>query len=158
MRALPTSRAGSACSILFVVSPPPRSKPCWAPVVHFLFRLLDEVILLVDIRSPMYFCRKRLLLSSLSCSSLTASMRLKSLTSESCSNWACLGVAGQLGRCSRSTHCSSGWCLSVCLVWDSPLQFFPRFLAQGLDIFARPPRAHGPHVVWRQVQVNRPNG
>jgi hypothetical protein len=37
----------------------------------------DEVIFDVDIRSPMYFCRNLLLLSNLSCSSFTASIRLK---------------------------------------------------------------------------------
>ena len=50
---------------------------------YFFVRLLDDVILLVVIRSPMYFCRNLLLLSSLSCSSRTASMRLNMVTRDS---------------------------------------------------------------------------
>jgi len=49
-------------------------------IERFYFFLLlapVDVILEVDIRSPMYFWRNLLLESSLSCSSLTASMRLK---------------------------------------------------------------------------------
>lgn len=40
---------------------------------------------------------------------------------------------------------------------DSPAEFFPSFLAQGLDIFARPSRAHSPNIVGSNVQVNRPD-
>ena len=86
---------------------------------HFLARLPDAVILLVVIRSPIYFCKNLLWLSSLSCSSLTASIRLKSVTRESCRALACLhpncqpshtgfstsnlgGSAGQTHRCSSS--------------------------------------------------------
>jgi len=58
--------------------------------VHFLPLLGAAVILLVVIRSPMYFCRNLLLLSSLSCSSLTASMRLKMVRRESWRAFACL--------------------------------------------------------------------
>ncbi len=58
--------------------------------LHFLPRLPDAVILVVLIRSPMYFCRNLLWLSSLSCSSLTASIRLTIVSSESCSALACL--------------------------------------------------------------------
>ena len=61
-------------------------------VAHFLLRL-DDVILLVDIKSPMYFWRNLLWLSSLSCSSFTASIRLKSVTRDSCNALACLPVA-----------------------------------------------------------------
>ena len=50
---------------------------------YFFVRLLDDVILLVVIRSPMYFCRNLLLLSNLSCSSRTASMRLNMVTRDS---------------------------------------------------------------------------
>lgn len=59
--------------------------------IHFL-ALLDDVavILLVLMRSPMYFCRNLLLLSSLSCSSLTASMRLNIMSSDSWRAFACL--------------------------------------------------------------------
>lgn len=46
--------------------------------------------MLVLMRSPMYFWRNLLLLSSLSCSSLTASIRLKSRRRDSCSARACL--------------------------------------------------------------------
>lgn len=48
------------------------------------------VILDVDIKSPMYFWRNLLLLSSLSCSSLTASMRLKISRSDFWRIFACL--------------------------------------------------------------------
>jgi len=48
-----------------------------------------DVILEVDIRSPIYFCRNLLLLSSLSCSSLTASMRLKISKRDSWRTFAC---------------------------------------------------------------------
>lgn len=41
-------------------------------------------------RSPMYFCKNLLLLSSLSCSSLTASIRLNIAISDSCRAFACL--------------------------------------------------------------------
>lgn len=59
--------------------------------IYFLPRVLDvAVILLVLMRSPMYFCKNLLLLSSLSCSSLTASMRLNIATRDSCSAFACL--------------------------------------------------------------------
>jgi hypothetical protein len=59
----------------------------------FLPLLLDPVVLVileVDIRSPMYFCKNLLLLSSLSCSSLTASMRAKISSSDDWSDLACL--------------------------------------------------------------------
>lgn len=49
-----------------------------------------EVIFDVDIKSPMYFCRNLLLSSSLSCSSFTASMRLKISSKDCWSNLACL--------------------------------------------------------------------
>ena len=52
-------------------------------ILYFFVRLLVDVILLVVIRSPMYFCRNLLLLSSLSCSSRTASMRLNMVTRDS---------------------------------------------------------------------------
>lgn len=57
---------------------------------YFLTLLLEAVILLVLMRSPMYFCKNLLLLSSLSCSSRTASIRLKMSMRESCSALACL--------------------------------------------------------------------
>ena len=57
---------------------------------HFLDLPPEAVILLVVIRSPMYFCKNLLLLSSLSCSSFTASIRLNSRMRESCSAFACL--------------------------------------------------------------------
>ena len=63
----------------------PRLVPYFFPLL-----LLVAVILLVLIRSPMYFCKNLLLLSSLSCSSRTASIRLKMATSESCNSLACL--------------------------------------------------------------------
>lgn len=80
--------------------PPPSGRPfpfppipaSWHSVDHFLLRL-EDVILLVDIKSPIYFWRNLLWLSSLSCSSFTASMRLKSVTKESCNALACLRVA-----------------------------------------------------------------
>lgn len=50
---------------------------------HFFLWLEDAVILEVLIKSPMYFCKNLLLLSSLSCSSFTASMRLKMVRRES---------------------------------------------------------------------------
>lgn len=47
-------------------------------IFHFFLLLAPvEVILEVDIKSPMYFWRNLLFESSLSCSSFTASMRLK---------------------------------------------------------------------------------
>ena len=73
------------------------SSPSRHSVVHFLLRLLDDVILLVDIRSPMYFWRNLLWLSSLSCSSLTASILLKRVTRESCNVLACLRATSQPG-------------------------------------------------------------
>jgi hypothetical protein len=57
---------------------------------HFLLLPPDAVILLVLIRSPMYFWRNLLLLSNLSCSSLTASIRWNMVRSESCKALACL--------------------------------------------------------------------
>jgi len=57
---------------------------------HFFPLPPVEVILLVLIRSPMYFCKNLLLLSSLSCSSLTASMRLNMVSRDSWSALACL--------------------------------------------------------------------
>lgn len=59
-------------------------------IVHFLLRLPEAVILLVDISSPIYRCRNRLWLSSLSCSSRTASIRLNMVMRDSWSAWACL--------------------------------------------------------------------
>jgi hypothetical protein len=65
---------------------------------HFLPLPRDSVILLVAMRSPMYFWRNLLLLSSLSCSSLTASIRLRIVKRESCSCFACLcGVSSMPG-------------------------------------------------------------
>ena len=151
-RPLPSFPAGS--------NPPVPFFPAHVHVVHFLLRLLD-VILLVNIKSPMYFCRNRLWLSSLSCSSLTASIRLKRVTRESCSALACLLRSGQFG-CSvflvLALGCSlraRGEVRSACS--DSPLQLGPRLLAEGLDVFARSSRAHGPHVVGADVQVDRPD-
>jgi len=60
------------------------------PSVYFLPLPPDAVILLVAIKSPMYFWRNLLLLSSLSCSSLTASIRLRMVNRESWSCLACL--------------------------------------------------------------------
>lgn len=57
---------------------------------HFLLLVFEAVILLVAMRSPIYFCKNLLLLSSLSCSSLTASIRWKIVKSDSCSAFACL--------------------------------------------------------------------
>ena len=65
-------------------------RPPWSFRVYFFDRLLEAVILLVVIRSPIYFCKNLLLLSSLWCSSLTASIRLKSVMRESCNAFACL--------------------------------------------------------------------
>lgn len=48
-----------------------------------------EVIFEVDIRSPIYFCKNLLLLSNLSCSSLTASIRWKIMRRDSCNALAC---------------------------------------------------------------------
>lgn len=59
-------------------------------LVHLFPRLPEAVILLVLIKSPMYFCRNLLLLSSLSCSSRTASIRLNIEMRESCRAFACL--------------------------------------------------------------------
>lgn len=59
-------------------------------VVYFRPRVVVEVIFDVDIRSPIYFCRNLLLLSNLSCSSLTASIRWKIMRSDSCNALACL--------------------------------------------------------------------
>ena len=91
----------------------------------------------------MYFWRNLLWLSSLSCSSLTASILLKRVTRESCNALACLFAAGQLILFSSGSEDG---------IWRSektaPLQLLPRLLAKGLDILARSPRAHGPHVVW----------
>lgn len=60
------------------------------------------MILLVLIRSPMYFCRNLLLLSSLSCSSLTASMRLNIISNDSCRAFACLRSSSRASRPSAS--------------------------------------------------------
>ena len=65
---------------------------CMLLRIYFLIRLPDAVILLVLMRSPMYFCRNLLWESSLSCSSFTASMRLNMFRSDSCRAWACLGA------------------------------------------------------------------
>lgn len=56
----------------------------------FLFPEPVAVILVVDMRSPMYFWRNLLFESSLSCSSLTASMRLKISRRDSWRSFACL--------------------------------------------------------------------
>lgn len=61
----------------------------WLSGSHFLFRLV-EVILPVIIKSPMYFWRNLLWWSNLSCSVLTASIRLTSVCNESWSALACL--------------------------------------------------------------------
>lgn len=50
---------------------------------HFLPLVFGAVILLVAMRSPIYFCKNLLLLSSLSCSSLTASILWKIVRRES---------------------------------------------------------------------------
>lgn len=57
---------------------------------YFFARPSVAVILLVLIRSPIYFCKNRLLLSSLSCSSLTLSMRWNIMSRESCRTFDCL--------------------------------------------------------------------
>lgn len=59
---------------------------------HFRPRLPVAVIFEVLIRSPIYFCRNLLLLSSLSCSSLTASIRENIMSKESCNAFACLCI------------------------------------------------------------------
>lgn len=62
--------------------------------LHFFpLLLLVAVILLVLIRSPIYFCRNLLLFSSLSCSSRTASIRLKRAMRDSCNALACLQLS-----------------------------------------------------------------
>ena len=58
--------------------------------IYFFLPPPLDVIFDVDIRSPMYFCKNLLLLSSLSCSSLTASIRLKISSSDFCKTFACL--------------------------------------------------------------------
>ena len=60
--------------------------------LHYFFRPLTpvDVIFDVDIRSPMYFCKNLLLLSSLSCSSFTASIRLNISRSDFWRTLACL--------------------------------------------------------------------
>jgi hypothetical protein len=65
---------------------------------YFLPLLLDAVILLVAMRSPMYFWRNLLLLSSLSCSLLTASIRPSMVERESCRALACLDGCQSLPR------------------------------------------------------------
>lgn len=77
----------------------------------------------------------------------------------------CLGVSRLPGRSARlildihPLH-SRAVCVWVCLPagLDSLLQLFPRLLAEGLDVFARPPRAHSPHVIRPDGQINRPHG
>jgi len=59
-------------------------------VVHFFLPPEPVAVIFdVDIRSPIYFCRNLLLLSSLSCSSLTASIRLKISSRDFCRTFAC---------------------------------------------------------------------
>ena len=114
-----------------------RPQPCLLLAKHgvrpHFFALVPVVVnLLVVMRSPMYFCRNLLLLSSLSCSSLTASMRSKRMSRESCKALACLC------RCdvSNTFHQVSPPQKTV------PLQFFPRGLAKGLNVFGRSSRTH----------------
>lgn len=63
----------------------------WRSDLYFFLDVvaLVDVIFEVDIRSPMYFWRNLLLLSSLSCSSLTASIRLKISRSDDWRFFAC---------------------------------------------------------------------
>lgn len=140
-----------------VLTPPASSTR--AIVCHFLLRLLDAVILDVDIKSPMYFCRNLLWLSSLSCSSLTASIRLKRMTSDSCSAFACLRSC-QLAcpACpGRPSHACYGQGIHP-NCFDSPLQLLPCLLAERLNVLTRSPGAHGPHVVRPSLHLNRPDG
>jgi hypothetical protein len=81
---------------------------------YFLPRLPEAVILLVLMRSPMYFCRNLLLLLSLSCSSLTASMRLKMVTRESCNALACLHTTIQSVLSVFVSQCTTGGGATVC--------------------------------------------
>ena len=97
----------SSCQTQFVIP----SKPTRVTIVdvfHFLGRLLGAVILLVLIRSPMYFCRNLLLLSSLLCSSLTASIRWKRANSESWSAFACLSFTVSLPTIHSCAHAIDG--------------------------------------------------
>lgn len=70
-------------------------------------------------------------------------MRLKMVRSESWRAFACLQdlLARMVGAFRRS------------LRHGSPLQFFARFPAECLNVFAGPPRAHGPHIVRSKLGV-----
>lgn len=75
----------------FIVYTSPYVIPLPSLLSHFFRPLAPvDVIFDVDIRSPMYFCRNLLLLSSLSCSSFTASMRLKISRRDCWRTFACL--------------------------------------------------------------------
>ena len=116
-------------------------------VAYFLVRLDVAVILLVLIRSPMYFCKNLLLLSNLSCSSLTASIRSKIINRESCRALACLSRSQQL----------RGFVSIGSLENDKPSELFTSFLPHLIDILARPSRTHGPHVIGSKVAVHWSN-
>ncbi len=77
---------------------------------HFLPLLPEAVILLVLMRSPMYFCRNLLLLLSLSCSSWTTSIRWTMVSSESCSALACLRLPVSHERDASQPLPSEGCC------------------------------------------------
>ena len=67
--------------------------PIWTTIKidnYFRPRVVVDVIFDVDMRSPIYFCKNLLLLSNLSCSSLTASILWKIRRSDSCNALACL--------------------------------------------------------------------
>lgn len=91
----PRGKPTRQCILLTLVSLPARhtygKQNC--SLAYFFPRLPEAVILVVLMRSPMYFCRNLLLLSSLSCSSRTASMRLKMVMRESCKSLACLRIS-----------------------------------------------------------------
>ena len=42
------------------------------------------------------------------------------------------------------------------MLGDKPLQLLSRLPAHSLDILARPPWTHSPHVVWSELYVHRP--
>jgi len=86
--------------ILRLCNAPPKNASLFVQIdimLHFRYFFLPlapvEVIFDVDMRSPMYFCKNLLLLSSLSCSSFTASILLNISRRDFWRTLACLVVA-----------------------------------------------------------------
>lgn len=115
--------------------------------------------MLVVIRSPMYFCKNLLWLSSLSCSSLTASILLKRIRRDSWSALACLQTVSEPHLPPVRVLCLTRLVgHKTKAAKNSPLQLLSGLLAEYLDVFARSSRAHGSHVVCPKWHIDGADG